>query len=179
MKRATTLIDRVLVLALGFALLAAGALGIGWFYGVPLALDVLPRFDRDEFLSYPLQPWWTAALAVTAAIGVLVASALLVGNLSPRHTRTLLVSSGESLAVRIELDALARGVAAELESVPGVESARGRAIDDRGTATLAVTVHAAADLDVAAFTELVDERAAYVADAVAGRSVAVRVQLHL
>ena len=74
---------------------------------------------------------------------------------------------------------LSRNLAAEIAQFPGVDSARGRAIDDRGTATLAIAVHASRHLDVQAFTNFAHARAAFVADAVEGRAVALRVQLHV
>lgn len=179
MKRATVLIDRVLVVLLGLAMLAAGALGSAWHFDVPFALDVWARFDRREFLALPAQGWWGVALAGTAVIAAILAIGLLIGNLTPRRTGTLLVSSGESLALRVELDAIARAVAADIARWPGVDSARGRAIDDRGTATLAIAVHASRHLDLDAFTRAAEARAGYLADALQGRGVALRVQLHV
>ncbi len=179
MKRATALIDRLLVVLLGLTLLAAGALGLAWHFDVPFALDAWARFDRQEFLSLPAQRWWGAALAGAVVLCTLVAVGLLVGNLSPRRIGTLLVSSGESLALRVELDAIARAVASDLARWPGVDSARGRAIDDRGTATLAITVHASRHLDIDAFTRAAESRADFLADSLDGRPVALRVQLHL
>ena len=178
-KRATSLIDRILVTVLGLALLATGAFGLLWYFDVPFAVDAWSRFDREEFAALPTQSWWNAALAATIVVSALVAIGLLIGNLSPRRTGTLVIADDESLGIRVELDPLARAVAAEIAQFPGVDSARGRAIDDRGTATLAIAVHASRHLGVQAFTNFAHARAAFVADAVEGRAVALRVQLHV
>jgi hypothetical protein len=178
-KRATTLIDRLLVTLLGVALVGAGAFAVAWYYDVPFAVESLSRFDRDVFAAFPAQSWWEAALAATAVVGTLVAVALLIGNLSPRRTGTVEISTSESCSLRIDLGALARGIAADLADFPGVESARGRAIDDRGTPTLAVTVQTSPGIDIEAFTRTAEERAAYLAGAVEGSDVALRVQLHV
>ncbi|WP_236077596.1 hypothetical protein [Rhodococcus sp. P1Y] len=179
MKRATAAFDRILVVALGLALLAAGSFALAWYFDVPLALNTLSRFDREVFGDLPTQIWWEGALAGTAAVSALIALALLIGNLSPRRTGTLQISSDESLAVRVDLGALARGVAADLATFPGVDSARGRAIDDRGTATLAVTMDTTPHIDIDAFTRCAEQTAAFVAESMQGGAVAVRVQVHV
>lgn len=179
MKRATALIDRILVSLLGLALLSAGVFGLAWYLDVPFAVDTWARFDRAAFAALPAQPWWRAALAATAVISALVAIGLLIGNLSPHRTGTLVLADDESLGIRVELDPLARAVAAEIAQFPGVDSVRGRAIDDRGTATLAIDVHAARHLDVDDFTNFAQARAGFIADSVQGRAVALRIQLHV
>lgn len=179
MKRATAAIDRLLVVLLGLGLLASGAFALAWYFDVPFATSTLSRFDRDIFGDLPTQNWWEAALAGTVIVSVLLAIALLIGNLSPRRTGTVEISSDESFAVRVDLGALARGVAADLAEFPGVESARGRAIDDRGTATLAVTVQTSPHIDIDAFTRHAEQKAEFVAEAMEGGAVALRVQVHV
>lgn len=179
MKRATAAVDRILVVLLGLALLAAGSLALAWYFDVPFAVDTVTKFDREVFGDLPNQDWWEGALAGTAAVSALVALALLIGNLSPRRTGTLQISSDESLAVRVDLGALARGVAADLSMFPGVDSARGHAIDDRGTATLAVTVDTTPHIDLDAFSRHAERTAASVVESMEGGAVALRVQVHV
>lgn len=179
MKRATAVMDRLLVVLLGLALIGAGVFALGWYFDVPIAIRTLSRFDRDIFAGFPAESWWEAALAITAVVCTLVAIALLIGNLSPRRTGTVQISSDDALAVRVDLGALARGVAADLAEFPDVESARGRAIDDRGTATLAVTVQTSPHIDIDALTRHVEQKAQFVADSMEGGDVALRVQVHV
>ncbi len=179
MKRATAAIDRLLVVLLGLTLMAGAAFAFAWWLDVPLAREHLSRFDRETLAGLPSHSWWGAALGVAAATSAVVATALLIGNLSPRHTRTLQISADQSLAVRVDLVALARGVAADFASFPGVTSVRRQAIDDRGIATLAVTLRASPNLDIHAFTRFAEQKAAVIADAVQGGAVALRVQVHV
>ncbi|MGA9870320.1 MAG: hypothetical protein WBQ44_04115 [Rhodococcus sp. (in: high G+C Gram-positive bacteria)] len=179
MKRVTAAADRILAVVLGLALLGAGAFALAWYFDVPFATSTLSRFDRQVFASIPAQSWWEATLAAAAALAFVVAIALLIGNLSPRRTGTLQIASNDTLAVRVELSALARAVAADLAAFPGVHSARGRAIDDRGTTTLAVTVQAAPHIDLDTFARITENTAAFVAEAVEGCPVALRVQVHV
>lgn len=178
MKRVVAAVDRLLVVLLGLALVLSGAFALAWYFDAPFAVELLSRFDRDIFGNFPMQNWWEPALAATAVLSTLVAIALLIGNLSPRRTGTLQISSEDSLAVRVDLGALARGVAAELATFPGVDSARGRAIDDRGSATLAVTVETTPHIDIDAFTRHAERKADFIAEATEGGPVALRIQVH-
>ncbi|WP_245819753.1 alkaline shock response membrane anchor protein AmaP [Rhodococcoides yunnanense] len=179
MKRVTAAVDRLLVVVAGLALILGGAFALAWYFEVPFARTMLARFDRDALADFPNQSWWQGVLAATAVVGTVVAIALLIGNLSPRRTGTLQIASDEFLAVRVDLSALARGVASELTTFPEVLSARGRAIDDRGTATLAVTVRTTPHIDIDTFTRIVERRAEFVAQTVEGHPVALRVQVHV
>lgn len=179
MKRVMAAVDRILAVVLGVALMCAGAFALAWYFDVPWAVQRFATFDRDIFVSIPNRNWWEVALAATAAITAVVALVLLIGNLSPRRTGTVQIASDESLAVRVDLGALARGVAADLATFPGVVSAEGRAIDDRGVPTLAVTVHTTPDIDIDAFTRVAESRAEFVADTLENAPVALRVQVHV
>ncbi len=82
----------------------------------------------------------------------------------------------------IDLGPIATGVAAELARLPGVRRARGRALSDRGLATIQVTVEADPRTDIAALTDAADRVAATTTAALGGSAiadVAVRVLLHL
>lgn len=179
MKRATAAVDRILVVLLGLALVLSGSFALCWYFDVPFATARLSTFDREIFGDIPDQQWWAAALAGTAAVSTLFALALLIGNLSPRRTGTVQIASDDSLAIRVDPNALARGIAADLAAFPGVDTARGRAIDDRGTATLAITVQTSAHIDIDAFTRHVERRAEFVAESMEGGAVALRVQVHV
>lgn len=179
MKRATAVVDRLLVVLLGVALLGAGAFALAWYFDLPLAVRTLSRFDRATIAGLPAHDWWEEALAGTAIVSAIGALALIIGNLSPRRTGTMQIYAEESLAVRVDLGALARGIAADLSTFPEVESCKGRAIDDRGTATLAVTVSVSPAIDIDAFTRAVEKKAEFVAESVEGGAVALRIQMNV
>lgn len=179
MKRLTGAIDRLLVLVLGVALVGAGAFALSWYFDFEWAVRRMATFDRVLLTELPQRDWWQPALAGAAAVFGVVGICLLVGNLSPRRTRTVQISRTENSAVRVDLGAAARGVAAELGRFPGVRRSRGAAIDDRGTATIAVTVDVAAGFDLAAFTARAEHTAQVVADSLDGAPVATRIQVHV
>lgn len=179
MKKLTAGVDRLLVLVLGIALVGGGAFALAWYLDVEWAVRRLSTFDRALFADLPQHDWWQPALAGAAAVFGVVGILLLVGNLSPRRTRTVQISRTESSSVRVDLGAAARGVAGELARFPGVRRSRGSAIDDRGVATIAVTVDVAVAIDLAAFTALAERTAQRVADSLDGAPVATRVQVHV
>ena len=172
-------VDRLLAITTGLALLAGGGFALAWHYDAPWARETLSRFDRARIAELPDQGWWVPTLAVVVCLAVVTALLLLIGNFSPRTTGTASVIEEPHFSAHVDLSAIATGVAAELAEFPGVRRARGTAIDDRGMPTIAVSVYAAADFDVVAFTALAEARAAFVAESLAGAHVATRIQLHV
>ena len=160
-------------------MIAGGGFALAWHYDAPWAREMLSRFDRARIAALPEQGWWLPTLAVVGCIAVVTALLLLIGNFSPRTTGTASVIEKPHFSAHVDLSAIASGVAAELAEFPGVRRARGTAIDDRGMPTITVSVHAAADFDVVAFTARAEARAAFVAESLAGAHVATRIQLHV
>ena len=179
MKTFVAGVDRLLSVLAGLALLAGGSFALAWHYDLPWARESLSRFDRARIAEVPQQGWWVPMLAIVAVVAVVVAVLLLVGNFSPRRTGTASVIEEPHFSAHVDLSAIASGVAAELAEFHGVRRARGTAIDDRGTPTIAVSVYAAADFDVVAFTAEAESRAAFVARSLGGADAATRVQVHV
>ncbi|WP_045199109.1 hypothetical protein [Rhodococcus sp. B7740] len=179
MKTFVAGVDRLLAIVAGVGLIAGGGFALAWHYDVPWAREMLSRFDRARISELPEQGWWEPTLAVVVCIAVVAALLLLIGNFSPRTTGTASVIEEPHFSAHVDLSAIASGVAAELAEFPGVRRARGTAIDDRGMPTVAVSVYAAADFDVVAFTARAESRAAFVAESLADTHVATRIQLHV
>ncbi|MEH6797411.1 MAG: hypothetical protein V7694_25125 [Rhodococcus sp. (in: high G+C Gram-positive bacteria)] len=179
MKTFVAGVDRLLAVVAGLVLLAGGGFALAWHHDAPWAREMLSRFDRVRIAELPEQGWWVPTLAVVGCTAVVMALLLLIGNISPRTTGTASVIEEPHFSAHADLSSIASGVAAELAEFPGVRRARGTAIDDRGMPTVAVSVYAAADFDVFAFTTQAESRAAFVAESLAGSHVATRIQLHV
>ena len=179
MKTFVAGVDRLLAIIVGAVLLAGGGFALAWHSDAPWAREMLSRFDRARIAELPEQGWWVPTLAVLACIAAVMALLLLIGNISPRTTGTASVIEEPHFSAHVDLSAIASGVAAELAEFPSVRRARGTAIDDRGMPTVAVSVYAAPDFDVVAFTAQAESRAAFVAESLAGSHVATRIQLHI
>ncbi|MFZ2529104.1 MAG: hypothetical protein WAX14_15860 [Rhodococcus sp. (in: high G+C Gram-positive bacteria)] len=180
MKLRTVLVNRFVAFGTGLFLLGAGAFALAWVARVPFTRDSLARLDRPRVIDIPDQPWWTAALWTAVAVGLTVGIVLLVVNLSRRRTSTVqLYDQVTDATLGVELGPVADGVAAELAALPGVRSARGRAVVERHLPTLSVTVHADPNIDVAEFTASAEDTAQRAARALGGARVATQVLLHL
>lgn len=179
MKTFVAGVDRLLAVVAGLGLIAGGSFTLAWHYDAPWAREWLSRFDRARIAALPEQSWWVPTLAVVVCVAVVVALLMLIGNFSPRTTGTASVIEEPHFSAHADLSAIASGVAAELAEFPGVRRAKGTAIDDRGMPTVAVSVYAAADFDVVAFTTDAESCAAFVARSLGGADVATRVQLHI
>lgn len=183
MKRRAAALNRLLVLLVGLALAAAGAAALAWDRGVTTIRDAVTNFDRDRLIEVPQQDWWHTALGVTIGVCLVLAVAVLAVDLTRRRAApSQFLESRTDTPVSIDLGPIATGVATELERLPGVRRARGRALSDRGLATIQVTVEADPHADTAALTHASERIAATTTSALGGTAVAdvaVRVLLHL
>lgn len=183
MKRGAATLNRVLVLVVGLALAALGAAAIAWDRDVPTVRDAVRHIDRDRVAAIPDESWWHWALGVTIVVCVLLGLVVLAVDLVRRRAApSTMLETATDTAVAIDLGPVASGVAAELEQLPGVRRARGRAISDRGLATIQVTLDADPHGDIAAVVREAEHVAATTTSALGGSAVAdvaVRVLLHL
>lgn len=159
MKRSVLALDRVLLLLLGLVLLVAGAAAAAWGLG---RLDDVWAGAPDELSTGPVTdalgaPWWGwAALGGGVLLGLLALWWVLAHR--PHHAVGPLRLPGSDRSGQLTLDgSAAAGAAADaLARTPGVRSARGRTITDRGelVADLHLVVEPDADLrPVAAATD--------------------------
>lgn len=180
MKLRTVLANRLVALLGGLLLTGTGAFALAWLWNAPLAREQLSRLDRPRIIDVPDQSWWTPALWFVLCAGLTTGIALLAVNLSRRRTSTVqLYDQVTDATLGVELGPVADGVAAELESLPGVRSVRGRAVVDRHLPTLSVVVTADPTIDVAEFTAAAEDTAQRVARALGGARVATQVLLHV
>ncbi|MFB9376664.1 hypothetical protein ACFFKU_04375 [Kineococcus gynurae] len=155
MSRSVIGLDRVLALLLGLVLLAGGAAVAVFGAGAARTLWAQAP-DRISLgrgvVEAPSAGWWFGASAAFAVVAVVLGLWWLLAHLPRRGVSTLTLSTpgDASGAGRLHLDAAAPvEVAAEvLAETPGVRSARGSVITDRGELVyrLRAVVDPAADL---------------------------------
>ncbi|NKR98223.1 hypothetical protein GS473_16080 [Rhodococcus hoagii] len=183
MKRGPAALNRLLVLLIGLVLAGLGAAALAWDRDVAAVRDAVGRLDRDRVVAVPDEPWWHWALGATIGVCLVLGIVVLAVDLSRRRAApTGMLESVTDTPVSIDLGPIATGVAAELARLTGVRRARGRALSDRGLATIQVTVEADPRTDIAALTDAADRVAATTTAALGGSAiadVAVRVLLHL
>lgn len=147
MSRLTVAVDRLCALLVGLLLVVGGAVVAIW------GTDRVPPLNGTLDLS-PLQratteSWWPWVVGLGGLVAVLLGLRWLVAHLPNRRSGPLRLP-GTSRAGRLTADGgSAAGAAAEaFASTPGVASARGTLIDDRGqlVARLVATIESDADL---------------------------------
>ncbi|EME21166.1 hypothetical protein [Rhodococcus triatomae] len=185
MNRRTSVVDRLVALTAGLALVGGAGVTLTWIVGVESVRSFARRFDRADVAALPEQSWWPTALGVTAVVSVIAGLTLLLLNLRRSRPETLPVlpsgptPAGGDASLSVDPGPLAEGLAAELAALDGVRSVRRSAVDDRGLATLRVTVVADPNIDVADFTRSAEAFARSMAAALPGAPVAAQVLLHL
>ncbi|WP_433606700.1 hypothetical protein [Prescottella agglutinans] len=183
MKRGAAALNRLLVVTVGLALAILGAGALAWDRDVETVRNAVADIDRDRIAAVPEQTWWHWALGAAVAVSVVLGIVVLAVDLTRRRAApsTMLETSTDT-PVAIDLGPIAAGVAVELAQLPGVRRARGRAVSDRGLATVQITLDADPHSDIAALVRDAERVAATTTSALGGTAVAdvaVRVLLHL
>jgi hypothetical protein len=176
-SRTVSAVDRVVVLLLGLVLVALGLAGAAWQRGrLPRAGDRLTLTWAADVVR---QGWWPWALGATGLVLVLVALRWLVAHLPQRRLHDVdLAGSDATGRLVADLSSVAAAAAQDAETLAGVRSARGRALDERGRRTLDLVLTLDPQADLAAVSEGVDATVARIAEAI-GPQTPVRVHLHV
>lgn len=151
MSRATIAFDRAATFLAAAVLIAVGAGAIAW------ALDLvtwLPTsLDTSGVQDVTGSPWWPWVAGAAGLIAVLAGLRWLIAHLPDRGVGDLALSgSGPTGKLRAAPRPVARAAAQALAATPGVRSATGSVLRERGqlVARLTATIEAGADLHLVA-----------------------------
>jgi hypothetical protein len=175
MKRGAIVLDRILVLLIGLALVAVGVGAAAWQMDrLPFTLDSL---NVSGYTDVSEQGWWPWALGAGGVVVVLLGLALLVKQFPARRAPAVSVAlpEGKSGSLTFDVDAVGARAANEASEIEGVKSARSRTAVEKGVrmVTLLVTMNKDADVPVV-FDRLSDIRSG-IGTVVEGTPLAVRV----
>lgn len=152
-RRRTTLlevVDRLVVILLGLALIAAGAAILA------IALDLLDLPDLTGIAETgleQLEAWPEAAVIAVAAIVAILGAAFAIRHLLPAHQRRtvseLTLPSGQGQhRTEVRGRALTKVVEADLERLPSIRNSNASLVDaDPPSLDVKVTTSLASDLD--------------------------------
>lgn len=155
MKRSVLGLDRVVIVLVGLLVLAVGLVAVAWGAGLlPRVWDRSPdeltlATATDAFAA----SWWPGASLAAGVVLGLLALWWVLAHRTHRSTGPLrLAGSTPSDPRRVDGSAAAATAADVVARTPGVRSARGKVVADRGrlVADLDVTVEPEADLGVVA-----------------------------
>lgn len=177
MSRSAAFFDRFLALLIGVVLIAVGIGALIW------NTSLLP--DKPEVLTAPGlvtatdSSWWPWVIGIGGVVLILLALRWLFAHRPATKLKDLqLAGSGREGALVADVGSVAEGAARALESSPGVHSAKSKAIVDRGTRTVDLTVTLDTAEDLRRVADRVDEVCADVAHVLGTTSVATRTTIH-
>ncbi len=149
MSRGTLAVDRLLTALAGVVLTALGVIAVLWYAG---RLGSAPtRVDLGGIRGLSRQQWWPWALGAAGVILALLGLRWLLSHLPRRGVASLfLPGSGPEGRLLVATGPVLDAAATALAGTPGVRSARGRIVRDRGeiVARLDATIARGADLRV-------------------------------
>lgn len=171
----TDLVDRAATLVAGVVLACLGAAAALW-------PSHLVRAAPDHISTGPVvhattSTWWPWELAGAGILLVVLGLVWLIAHVPVRKTQALRVrGTTDPGFITVNLDAVASAAAAALEQESVVQSAKGKAIADRRTSLVELTVTAAHPSGVADVVSAIDTALADVARVTggAGDTVAAR-----
>lgn len=139
MNRATVALDRITSAVAGLVLLAVGAAAIAWQTGrLPGDREVV---DASSLSSASSSSWWLWAVGAVAVVAIVLGLRWLLAHRPRRRAGSAALggSADSDAGSRIQTGSLttdltlaARCAAASMARQPGIVSANGRAVSDRG-----------------------------------------------
>jgi hypothetical protein len=178
MSRLTVAVDRIVVVLLALALLAAGAAAAAWQTG-----RLLPSgMTGGEPLALPWardvgdRAWWPWAVGALGVVLIALGVRWLVAHLPRRPGRTALAGSEPTGRLSLDLQQVASAAAAELATHAGIRSARGHTVEDRGRVLVRVVATVEPDALLPAVVASADLTRQHLEGAV-GPDLPVRIEL--
>lgn len=176
--RPADVLDRAATLVAGLVLAAIGAAAVLW--PLHVVRGVPERITAEPVAHATASSWWPWALAGAGALLVVIGLLWVVSHVPTRKAPVLRVSGGTDPGlVTVNLNGVAAAAAAALEQDPNVQSAKGKAVTDRGTATVELTVTVAHPAAVREVIGAVDATCGHIAQATGDSAVATRTLLQV
>lgn len=171
-RRPGDLLDRAATLVAGIALTATGVGAVLW----PLhAVRAAPEhISAGPLVRATTAGWWPWALAGAGILLALVGLCWLIAHVPIRKAPVLRVpGTTDPGVIVVNLDGVAAAAAAALAQERNVQSAKGKALLDRGASTVELTVTVSHPADLADVIAAIDTTCADIARATGGAGVPV------
>lgn len=173
MTRTASTLDRIAAALIGLLVIAVGAGALIWntalFSGIPGRITAAP------LITATAQSWWPWAVAGAGVLLVIIGARWLLTHTPAATTKPLpLHETDDRGTITVDLTSVTDAAAQTLAQRPDVRSAKGKAVIDRGTRTLDLTVSVAADENLAELTGAIDAVCADLARAIGDPTLAAR-----
>lgn len=178
MTRSVTFVDRLTALVVGILLVALGVGALLW--NTTLLPHIPTLVTAPALVTATATAWWPWAVALTGVTCLAVGARWLLAHTPREKAQPLQMSEPADLGtISVDLGSLAAAAAHNLAEREDVHSAKGKAIIDRGTRTIELTVTVATAEDLPALINTIDGICAHLARATRNTSVATRTTLHV
>jgi hypothetical protein len=178
MTRWASTVDRLAALICGLALIALGLGLLVWntdlFAGIPQTLTA------PGLVTAAGTAWWPWAVAAVGVVLVLVAVRWLLSHTPKAKVKAVQLAADKRFgSITADLGAVADAAARALEQSPDAHSAKGKAVIDRGTRTIDLTVTAYSPSTVIPLIEPIDTVCTQIAEMLGDRTIATRTCIHI
>ncbi|MEZ0050636.1 hypothetical protein ABIA30_001634 [Mycobacterium sp. MAA66] len=177
----TDLLNRAATLSTGIAVTAIGVAAVLW--PTHLMRAAPERISAGPVVRATTSTWWPWGLAAAGALLVLIGLSWLILHVPVRKAPVLRVPGTTCPGfITVNLDGVASAAAAALAQEPNVQSAKGKAVIDRGTSTVELTVTVAHPAGLAGVISAIDTTCTHIAQATGGAenpTVAARTVLQI
>ena len=176
MTRTAVTVDRLAAGVAGLALIAFGAALVVWnTTWVPNLPDAV---TLPGLRAATTTGWWPFALAGAGIVLVVLALRWLFAHSPAAKVKSLPLRSDDTGSITVDLGEVADAAAQALTHSLDVESASGRAVIDRGTRTVDLTITTNAAPRADRLIPAIDAVCAQIAGALSDPSVATRTTIH-
>lgn len=163
----TDFLDRAATLVAGLALAGLGAAAVLW--PTHLLRTAPEHISTGRVAHAATSTWWPWELAGAGTLLVVIGLVWLIAHVPVRKTQVLRVpGTTDPGFITVNLDGVASAAAEALERDSNVQSAKGKAVADRRTSTVELTVTAAHPASLADVISAVDATLADIARATGG-----------
>ncbi|CAM5722924.1 hypothetical protein MAUB1S_00884 [Mycolicibacterium aubagnense] len=163
----TDFLDRAATLVAGLALAGLGAAAVLW--PTHLLRTAPEHISTGRVAHAATSTWWPWELAGAGTLLVVIGLVWLIAHVPVRKTQVLRVpGTTDPGFITVNLDGVASAAAEALERDSNVQSAKGKAVADRRTSTVELTVTAAHPASLAEVISAVDATLADIARATGG-----------
>lgn len=180
MRRSVLGLDRIIAILAGLILVAVGVAVAAWYQGGlrELLPSVPRRLSTDGSGDILDLGWWPWASGAAGALAILLGLWWLLAHV-PRTGAGVLVLPGSDRTGRLLVDpSTVAGAAAEaLADTPGIRSAHGRVLRDRGELVVAITGTVDSRADLGEVVGAVDAVAATVKSVLGRDDARARIRL--
>ncbi|MDU0478677.1 hypothetical protein QVA66_05440 [Staphylococcus chromogenes] len=179
MSKLVSIVDRLLVFAVGLITTAVGMLSIGLYFDIPAAQRLADAADLHSWLSVPEQDWYLPAVIAAGLVALVATFFIIAMNLKSNRIRRInTVATNQAGSIDLDVSAIAAAVADSFEDLPRVIRAHSLVQVDRGHHIMTITVTADPSASLSRLTTLAEQANHDIVQAIGVPDMVIRFKFH-